>query len=43
MTEKEEKQVISQATIQIPQDNNTITLLEALQILWDKKWILWAL
>lgn len=40
MTEKEEKQVISQATIQIPQDNNTITLLEALQILWDKKWIL---
>ena len=40
MTEKEEKQVISQATIQIPQDNNTITLLEALQILWDKKWTL---
>ena len=40
MIEKEEQKVISQAAIQIPQNVNTITLLEALQILWSKKFIL---
>ena len=40
MSEKEEQKVISQATIQIPQNANTITLLEAMQILWDKKFLL---
>ncbi|ACX76498.1 putative tyrosine-protein kinase [Fibrobacter succinogenes subsp. succinogenes S85] len=41
MSEKEEQKVISQPTaIQVPQNANTITLLEALEILWDKKFIL---
>ena len=40
MAEKEEKKVVSQATIQLPPDNNTITLLEAIQILWEKKFTL---
>ena len=40
MAEKEEKKVVSQATIQLPPDNNTITLLEAMQILWEKKFTL---
>ena len=40
MIEKEEQKVISQTAIQIPQNVNTITLLEALQILWNKKFIL---
>ena len=40
MIEKEEQKVITQAAIQIPQNVNTITLLEALQILWNKKFIL---
>ncbi|WP_290762493.1 polysaccharide biosynthesis tyrosine autokinase [Fibrobacter sp. UBA4297] len=40
MAEKDEKKVVSQATIQLPPDNNTITLLEAMQILWEKKFTL---
>ncbi len=37
MIEKEESKVINQAAVQIPQNVNTITLLEALEILWNKK------
>ena len=40
MSEQEEKKVISQAVIQQPQNADTITLLEALLILWNKKFIL---
>ena len=40
MEEKEVKKIVSQATIQLPPDNNTITLLEAMQILWEKKFLL---
>ena len=40
MEEKEEKKIVSQATIPLPSDSNTITLLEAMQILWEKKFTL---
>ena len=40
MSEKEENKVISQTSIQMPQSNDTITLLEAIQILWEKKFTL---
>ncbi len=40
MSEQEEKKVISQAVIQQPQNADTITLLEALLILWSKKFTL---
>ena len=40
MSEQEEKKVISQAVIQQPQNADTITLLEALLILWNKKFTL---
>ena len=40
MNENEENKVVNQAIIQAPQNANTITLLEALEILWDKKFVL---
>lgn len=40
MIEKEENKVISQAIIQNSQNANTITLLEALEILWSRKFLL---
>lgn len=40
MNEKEEQKIIAQAPIQVQQGNDTITLLEAIQILWDKKFTL---
>lgn len=40
MNEKEENKVISQAIIQAPQNANTITLLEAIEILWHRKFTL---
>jgi tyrosine-protein kinase Etk/Wzc len=40
MPEKEEQKVIAPASIQVQQDANTITLLEALQILLEKKFTL---
>lgn len=40
MSEQEEKKVISQAVIQQPQNADTITLLEALLIFWNKKFTL---
>ena len=43
MIEKEESKVINQAAVQIPQNVNTITLLEALEILWNKKAVIYLL
>ncbi|WP_405326608.1 polysaccharide biosynthesis tyrosine autokinase [Fibrobacter sp.] len=40
MEEKEEKKIVSQAAIPLPSDSNTITLLEAMQILWERKFTL---
>ena len=41
MSEAEKKEVVTPAAIQIPNPNaNTITLLEAIQILWEKKLVL---
>ena len=40
MSEKEEKQAISQVATQANQANDTITLLEAIMILWGKKFTL---
>ncbi len=40
MNAKDENRVISQAIIQNPQNANTITLLEALAILWENKFTL---
>ena len=40
MSEKEEKQVIGQVATQASQANDTITLLEAIMILWGKKFTL---
>lgn len=40
MPEKEEQKIIAPASIQVQQDANTITLLEALQILLEKKFTL---
>ena len=40
MQENEEKKIVSQAIIQTTQNADTITLLEAIQILWGKKFTL---
>ncbi len=40
MNEKEENKVVNQAVVQAQQNANTITLLEAFEILWAKKFIL---
>ena len=40
MSENEQRATISLAQIQAPQTGDTITLMEALGILWKKKFVL---